>query len=459
MTRSARALLISIAACRPDVPVAVPGAPGELVPAIDLDPDPDVVEVALRAEVAAVDLDGIVSEAWGYRDLGGTGEVTVPGPLIDVPAGARLRVRLENALPESTTLHFHGVRLPNAMDGTDLTQGLVRPGETFTYDFVVSDAALYWYHPHFETPSQVWKGLYGAARGTGDSPAGRDRVFVLSDLTVDAEGRRVLDVPLDQRRDGRQGERVRVNGAPAGGTIALARSERWQIVNACTARFFTLATTGRPLTIIGTDAGAVAVPYERDALRLAPGDRVELFVSLPAGATTELLALPTDRAGRVPAGETVTLWTATRTALDGLPPVIATAAGALPVSSGTPGLPVRSVRLGQGVAPNGDPIFSVDGVPWPFETPYEEALGATAIWDVRNDTDYDQAFHLHGFFFRVLEVDGVAPAHATLEDTAEIPRHASARLLISFDAAGAWMFHTHVLDQAELGMMSHVEVR
>lgn len=431
----------------------------EPAPAVDLDPDPAVVAVSLVAEVAEVELDGRPVDAWAYRDAGGDAPASVPGPLLDVPAGALLRVSFENQLPESTTVHFHGVRLPNEMDGTDHTQPLVRPGDTFEYAFVVPDPATYWYHPHFSTPDQVWKGLYGAVRATGAPPElAADRVLVLSDTLLDDAGR--VDVfDLETLRLGREGDTVLVGGQPAGGVLRVAASERWRIVNASVARFFTLALADRPLEVIGTDAGPVPEPWIADTLRVGPGDRVELQVALGPGDAVDLLALPTDRGDEVPVGDTVRLLTAVRD--PGVPTASAPLPRTLPVTAtGPSGGPAtsRTVTLAEGVAPNGAPLFTVDGVPWPFETPYEIPLGATEEWDVVNTTAFDQTFHLHGFFFEVLSIDGAPPARRSLEDTAEVPRGATMRLRATFDVPGSWMFHTHVLDHAELGLMSHLHV-
>ena len=448
--------VVGLVACQA-VPLHQPlAAPAALVPAFDLDPDPAVVEVSLSAEVGEISVLGVNTEVWGYRDLGADEGLTVPGPLIDVPVGARLRVHLENALPESTTIHFHGIRLPNDMDGTDHTQGLVRPGETYDYDFPTPEAGTYWYHPHFDTPNQVWRGLYGAVRVSDSGDMSADRVFVLSDTTLDPDGRRLLELPIEDRISGRQGSLLLVNGGSTGGVLSVDGPERWRIVNACTGRFFTLTLTGRPMVIEGTDAGAVQDPFEVTELRLAPGDRIELSVALGPGETTSLLALPTDRAAEVPLGATTVLWTAQATSTAG--GQVGAPEPSLPLTKEPADVAVREVVLSQGVAPNGDPLFSIDGAPWPFENPYAVNLGTTEIWDVQNQTDYDQSFHLHGFFFRTLDINGESIAHDTLEDTAEVPRRGSARFLIEFDTPGAWMFHTHVLDQAELGMMSHIDV-
>src|SRR5262245_16707060 len=109
----------------------------------DLNPDPHVVEVNLDARVAPVEIaPGERVNAWTYN--GG-----IPGPLIRVRAGDRLIVHFSNHLPEATTVHWHGIRVPIQMDGVpDVSQPPVAPGAAFTYDFTVPDAGLYWYHPH-----------------------------------------------------------------------------------------------------------------------------------------------------------------------------------------------------------------------------------------------------------------------------------------------------------------------
>ena len=125
--------------------------------AVDTNPDPHIVEVNLEAGVARVTYaPGQEVEAWTYN--GG-----IPGPLIRTRAGDRLIVHFRNNLPQATTVHWHGMRLPIEMDGVPgISQPEVQPGASFTYDFIVPDAGLFWYHPHVMSAMQVGFGLYGA---------------------------------------------------------------------------------------------------------------------------------------------------------------------------------------------------------------------------------------------------------------------------------------------------------
>ena len=121
----------------------------------DINPDPRIVEVELVAKFADVDVSGKRVRAWTYN--GG-----LPGPLIKTRVGDRLIVRFKNELDQPTTVHWHGVRVPIEMDGVpEISQPEVKTGESFTYDFIVRDAGLYWYHPHVMSAAQVGFGLYG----------------------------------------------------------------------------------------------------------------------------------------------------------------------------------------------------------------------------------------------------------------------------------------------------------
>src|SRR5204862_6010587 len=139
-----------------------------------LNPDPRIVEVNLDARVADVEVGGKHVEAWTYD--GG-----VPGPLIRANVGDRMIVHFTNHLPTPTTVHWHGVRVPIEMDGVPgISQPEMKPGSTFTYDFMVRDAGLYWYHPHVMSAAQVGFGLYGAL--LVEDPA--DAIGVADELTL-----------------------------------------------------------------------------------------------------------------------------------------------------------------------------------------------------------------------------------------------------------------------------------
>ncbi len=424
----------------------------------DLDPDPDVVHVGLTATLATLAIAGAEpAEVWAYRDSAGA--PCVPGPHLELTAGQELVVDFTNQLPESSTIHFHGPRLPNEMDGTLASQQVVQPGETFTYRFFVDDPQTFWYHPHVRTPVQVERGLYGS--GVVLDPDGptfdADRVFVLDDVLVDG-GVLVTEERASDVAAGRQGNVVTVNGAPAGRTIASAGGlERWRLVNTAVARAFALGLEGADWTVLATDAGPVPQPWTADPLVLFPGDRLEVLVELSHAGAAELVDRGWDRGFGVPIEDERVLVQVQVQDQPEEPGALPTLA-ALPLLDEDPAGPVETLVLGEGVASTGEPVFTIDDAFWPFNTPLTGTVGDQATWSITNTTGGDHPFHLHGTFFQVLDLDGQAPEHPTLEDTVVVPRGSTVRLAVPYASPGPWMFHTHLLEHADRGMMGQLDL-
>ena len=152
--------------------------------------------VELEARQTAWEISpGQTVDGYGYNGQ-------IPGPIIEARAGEPLEIRFTNRLPEPTTIHWHGLRVPAAMDGTDDVQPLVQPGETFVYRFTPPDAGTFWYHPHTRETEQLEKGLYGAliVRGDDEPITDRERILVLDDLKLDRHGELAPFGGLKQRR-------------------------------------------------------------------------------------------------------------------------------------------------------------------------------------------------------------------------------------------------------------------
>ena len=244
----------------------------------------DAARPEAGGKVVTVDLDardtdwefvaGRVTRAWGYNGQ-------VPGPVLEADVGDVLELRLTNSLPEPTTIHWHGLRLPAAMDGTDMVQHPIAPGETFTYRFALPDAGTFWYHPHSNETVQLERGLYGAivVRGPNEPQLDAERVLVLDDVALDRDGQ--IEPPgwWIEQHDGRQGNTRLVNGRREPElAMAAGQIERWRVVNAASARYVRLSIGGRPFTILGTDGGLIEAPFTVSEVLLAPADRVDLAV-------------------------------------------------------------------------------------------------------------------------------------------------------------------------------------
>lgn len=433
--------------------------PAELV---DLDPAPDRVRVALVATEAVVEyLAGKPTTVWAYRDGSvDDSEARVPGPLLRVPLGASLEVELRNELPSDTTIHWHGVRLPAAQDGTPTSQRAVAPGETFTYQFDAVDAGTFWYHPHVEADVQIERGLYGALIVEADDgiEVEHDRMLVLDDVKLDADGTLNADIdPLDMML-GRQGNVLLVDGQRRPSIVARAGTrERWRFVNAANGRYFALQLRGATMWVIASDGGLVPAPIETETLLVAPGERYEIVVEL-GGEDVVLETVHYDRGHDIPDPGPLTLLDVMLEpgdpAMVPIPQALRTIAP-LPVEASTPR---RELVLSENDEDANAPRFFIDDAAFPDVVPVMVDEGALEVWTIRNDAEMDHPFHIHGLFFQVLDADGSPRVELGWKDTVNIPKDASVSLAVRFDNPGEWMMHCHILEHAERGMMGMLHV-
>ena len=150
------------------------------------------------------------TKVWSYNGK-------IPGPIIRMRLGDTLQLKLTNQLPQATTIHWHGVRVPNAMDGVPgVTQPAIQPGESFTYQFTPKDAGTFWFHPHVNAAEQVERGLHGVliVEDKNEPVYSQDIVFVIDDwlLGKDAEIHSEFVTRHDLAHDGRWGNVLTVNG-------------------------------------------------------------------------------------------------------------------------------------------------------------------------------------------------------------------------------------------------------
>ncbi len=195
--------------------------------------DTSVVRYHLEAgEVAWEIAPGRTVRGYGFNGQ-------VPGPVLEAKQGVPLEIAFTNRLPEPTVIHWHGLRIPATMDGTEVVQRPVQPGETFTYRFTPPDAATFWYHPHSNETEQLEKGLYGAliVRATDELALDGEKILVFDDLRVNKSGQIAKFGGLMDRHSGREGNVRLINGTSEPElAIAAGQVERWRIVNPSSAR-------------------------------------------------------------------------------------------------------------------------------------------------------------------------------------------------------------------------------
>nr|WP_241180862.1 multicopper oxidase family protein [Kocuria indica] len=413
---------------------------------------------------------------------------SLPGPTLRVRPGDTLRVAMTNGLEAPTNLHVHGLHV-SPEDNGDNPFVSIAPGDSFDYDFSLPDdhpPGTYWYHPHRHghVADQLAAGLYGAivVEDPDPVPVARERVLVVSDLTLDDSGN-LAEVSPPQRMMGREGETVLVNGQvrPRAGA-APGERELWRVVNACPARYLRLTLDGQTLRLLGRDVGRLPEPVELTEVTLAPGNRVELLVDTREGAST-LTAAPVDRGsmdgmmgGAVPGDgpgtdepiELLTLEVTGDRAAD---------AGPVP-----PGPVLRDLReepvaarrtldfaMGMGMGgmmggmrgPGQMMSFTIDGRPFDAErTDQRVRVGTVEEWTLTNSSPMDHPMHLHVWPMQVVTEAGREVAAPRWLDVVNVPAFGEVTVRVAFDDfAGRTVYHCHILDHEDLGMMGTLEAR
>jgi FtsP/CotA-like multicopper oxidase with cupredoxin domain len=369
---------------------------------------------------------------------------TVPGPALRVRRGDELRVRVFNDLDEPTTVHWHGVRLPNAMDGVpNLTQPPIAPGENFNYRFRASDAGTFWYHPAGDVGAQARRGLYGVLI-VGEQEkieVDRDLVLVLDDWRLTPEGM------IDATPDGRAGGHLTVNSVPALDLPVRSNERlRLRLVNAATARVFSLRFERHPLWVMAID-GQPAEPFlARDNhVTLGPGNRIDVFLDaiLEPGANAPVMVA--NAGGETPVAHLVygaeTVRASPLSEPKPLPPnplperldLKTALRPELPMETLTSPAPPRPER----------PLFTVK-------------RGRPVVLTLANRTDAGSTVHLHGHSVRLLDRldDGWKPFWL---DTVMVGAGQTQRVAFLADNPGKWLIDCRALGRVG-GMVAWFEV-
>jgi FtsP/CotA-like multicopper oxidase with cupredoxin domain len=403
----------------------------------------DVVSVELEAQ----EVDWEFAPGRSIRGFAYNGQV--PGPTIEANVGDTIEVRLRNSLPQATTIHWHGVRVPAEMDGTEAVQPPVGPGETFDYRFVVPDAGTYWYHSHTNETEQLERGLYGAlvVRDPNEPAFDAERTLLFDDLKLGPDADVAPFGDEHEHHAGREGDVRLVNGRQEpdfempSGTV-----ERWRIIDAANTRFVRMSIGGRSFTIIGTDGGLLPEPVSATEVMVTPGERVDLAVGpFEEGERIEIEALPYDRGKGETARERF---------------------GTLQVGAAIESsvhIPKTLRQIEPLVDERAEPNRTIDLKALMHAGHHQRAdpvrVGELQVWDLVNETGQDHPFHIHGFFFQVLQQDGEPSPVLAWKDTVNVPRKSQTRIAwLPDDRPGEWMYHCHILEHHAMGMMAHFSV-
>lgn len=419
------------------------------------------------------------TEVWAFN-------AHVPGPEIRVRQNDRVRITAENALMQTTTIHWHGIRVPNAMDGVpNLTQDPIPPGGRFLYEFDVPDAGTYWYHPHERSFEQVGRGLAGPliVEETEPLAVDRDLVWVLDDWRLTPTGAMVDDFGnmMDVAMAGRIGNTVTVNGQVAGSDFLLRAGERLRLrlVNAANARIFALTFEGHAPHVIALDGQPVdPFPIRDELLVLAPGQRADIVLDASARPGDRLRVFD-----RFYAQQSYALVTFQYTQESPLRESPLDASIALPsntflrpnpakaeraqiaLSGGMMGMMGGGMMQGRGMgmmARSQGGVWAINGV---SQTGHLSGplmtleRGRSYIFEMINASVFAHPMHLHGHVFRVVSRNGVAITGDEWRDTVLVNSQERVEIAFVADNPGNWMFHCHILEHQAGGMMANIRVR
>ncbi len=414
--------------------------------------------------------DGGTSGLWLYN-----GEL--PGPEIRVKRGDRVKVRFKNELDQATSVHWHGIRIDNAMDGVaGLTQPPVAPGESFDYNFVAPDAGTYWYHAHAMSWNQVPRGLSGPLIVEEDDPVfspETDITLVLSDWRLDENG--VLDTAsFGARHDfshaGRLGNWLTVNGVSLP-DIPLKQGHwhRVRLINTSAARILDLAPSRFGAKIIAYDGQAFMDARDvPGTVQLAPAQRMDLVLRPQAAGTLDFEMMtrqPFTFATFQVSGAESDSRPLRLPEVNGLPEPDLESAREVPlVMQGGAMGGMRSLL--QDRSENEVRQMMQDGLFWTFngnpgmqDAPmFTAERGETIVLESRNDTSFAHAMHIHGHHFRVLERNGEPLRHQDWRDTFTTQPRETVKIAFVADNPGKWLIHCHMLGHAASGMRTWFKV-
>jgi len=459
--------LIGAAACRDP---SAPGSPADRALAEFKGSYPDqptangvVRSFDIVAEPTELPLiDGKRLQVWAYNGQ-------VPGPTLRIRLGETLRVSFTNKLPQETTIHWHGVRLPNAMDGVPgITQPPVPPGGTFVYEFTPKDAGTFWFHPHLRASEQVERGLYGVLIVDDARPPAysRDLVWVLDDWLIDKTGQIApqFNTRHDLAMDGRWGNAITIN-ARSNTVLSVRPGERirLRLLNSANGRVFAPDFGELDAKILAVDGLYLRAPIPARGFELAPGNRLDVELAFDRSTTGPLeiwdrffAQRPNKLASIEVGGELIDT-----------PRFASPAAGRVPVWAEALEVPAtHDFRLN--VQPGGPfgIAWTIDGVAMDVQHHQHDMAPLLTLERGRfvrlhftNESPRIHPIHLHGMFFRLLARNGVRVDEPFFRDTVLVHAREEIDIGVVPTDAGTWMMHCHILEHAESGMMSTIAVR
>jgi FtsP/CotA-like multicopper oxidase with cupredoxin domain len=386
----------------------------------------------------------------------------IPGPVIHGKEGTILVVDFINKLQEPSSIHWHGLRIDNAMDGVPgVTQDPVGPGENFIYRLKLEDAGTFWYHPHFNSSEQLERGLKGVfiVEEKDKLPWSRDLVWLMDDWLLQKDGSIYpqFNTGRDLMHDGRWGNAPTINGKfRPEFTVRPGERIRLRLINGANARIFTPHIEGLSADVIAVDGKPVTQIFPFNRFVLSPGNRIDLDLTIPqqAGGKTYIVE---DRFSRkpYPLASIIVKSAEPLNPPEFTPPtetdfIPAPMFEKVAVEKTWDLNAIRGGKYGIG--------WTMNMKLWPDADKVDYPLGIPRKITFKNSSSRLHPMHIHGVFFRVLERDGRKAVEQFTRDTVLVGPRESVTIGFVPEHPGIWLTHCHILSHAEAGMMTTIEV-
>lgn len=394
-------------------------------------------------------------------------------PILRARRGEAFQAQLINRLDEPTTIHWHGIRLPNDQDGVPfVTQPYVYPGDRFDYAFSPPDAGTFWYHPHCNTLTQMGRGLAGVLVVEDDRDPTFDGEVVLNlrDFRLGGDSQFIEQFkPRDAAKTGTFGTLRTANWqpepryeVPAGGIV------RVRILAADVTRIYNLKLAGAEAQIIAIDGHPVPERRTLDMAVVSPGQRLDLAVRIADSEGAEMVLEDLRPSTPKVVARLRAVGSSLKRNLGDLGPLAENAGVDADLSNATE-IPLLLSATAESAARDsicgtlGYSFWAINKVPYPGDTPDPTApiaelkLGQTYLLNVENVTPHAHPIHLHGMNFKAITSSKreVAPL---VSDTYLVLPDEKVQLALVADNLGDWVFHCHIIEHQKTGMTGYFRV-
>lgn len=430
--------------------------------------------IEIEALTGDVPLDGKQATRGVMRyALAGQTSTDPSPPILRARRGEAFKARLTNRLDEPTTIHWHGIRLPNDQDGVPfVTQPYVYGGDRFDYAFSPPDAGTFWYHPHCNTLTQMGRGLAGVLVVEDDRDPDFDGEVVLNlrDFRLGGDGQFIEQFkPRDAAKTGTFGTLRTANwqlepryDVPAGGLV------RVRILAADVTRIYNLRFNGAEAQIIAIDGHPVPERVPLDMVVVSPGQRLDLAVRVTDSEGVEMVLEDIRPSTPKVVARLRAIGSSLKRNLGDLGSLAENAGVEADLSNATE-IPLLLSATAETAARDsicgsiGYSFWAINKVPYPGDTPDPTApiaelkFGQTYLLNVENVTPHAHPIHLHGMNFKAIS-SSKRPVQPLVSDTYLVLPDEKVQLALVADNLGDWVFHCHIIEHQKTGMTGYFRV-